>query len=317
MSQRFVFIMDPLDRIDIEGDSTFALMLEVQKRGHAVYFALVMGLELDNDQPWITAQPAEVRRKAGDHFTLGEPERFNLNDAAAVFMRKDPPIGYEYIASTFILEHIDRSRVVCVNNPQALRDCNEKLYALRWPHLIPRTIVARSPSRLRGFIEEVGEAVVKPLYGAGGAGVIKLVKGDKNTRAVIDLMTQEGQIAITAQTYLPAVTEGDRRIILVAGEPAGVINRRPSSDDLRSNMHVGGTAEPAEMTDRDREICAALKDDLIERGIPFAGIDVIGGYLTEINLTSPTGLQEIARFDGTDPTATLIDWVDAEVGKCR
>lgn len=313
MSLRIVFIMDPMDRIAVNGDSTFALMLEAQARGHRIEYATPDSLELDGAQPLITAQSAEVRRVAGDHYTLSPAERIDLNEVDAVFMRKDPPIDWEYIVSTYVLDFIDRSRVSLVNDPQALRDCNEKLFASRFPHLMPRTIVARSTARLRAFIDEVGDVVVKPLFGAGGAGVVRLTKGDKNTGSILDMLTGEGHRAITAQAYLPAVTDGDRRVILIGGAAIGVINRRPADDDLRSNMHVGGKAEPAKLSARDREICEAIGPELVRRGLPFVGIDVIGGNLTEINVTSPTGFQELDRFDGGNSAGLLIDWVENDV----
>jgi glutathione synthase len=307
---RFVFLMDPLERINIHGDSTFVLMLESQSRGHEVYFAEPKDLELRENRAHVEARRAEVRRKVGDHSTAGNPEWLDLDTCDAVFSRKDPPFDVDYLISTFILDHVDRRRVVCVNDSQGIRDFNEKLSALRFPELMSKTIVTANLKRLRAFIEEVGVAVVKPLTLAGGSGVIQLKKGDRNIGSVLDLLTREGRAAIEAQAYIDAVVEGDKRIILLDGKPIGAINRRPRADDLRANMHVGGTAEKAMLTPREEQICARIGPELSRRGLVFVGIDVIGGYLTEINVTSPTGLQEIARFDGTKPEATIIDWVE-------
>lgn len=302
--------MDPLERINIHGDSTFVLMLESQTRGHEVYFAEPKDLELRDNRASVKARRAEVRRKPGDHFSVEAPEWIALNDADAVFSRKDPPFNVDYLISTYVLDHIDRKRVVCVNDSQGIRDFNEKLSALRYPDLMSKTIVTANLKRLRSFIEEVECAVVKPLTLAGGSGVIMLKRGDRNIGSVLDLLTGEGSIAIEAQAYIEAVVEGDKRIILLDGQPIGAINRRPKADDIRANMHVGGTAEKSMLTDRERAICERIGPELSRRGLVFVGIDVIGGFLTEINVTSPTGLQEIARFDGTKPEATIIDWVE-------
>ena len=313
MAHRFVFVMDPLAGIDVAGDSTFAMMLESQARGHQLLFAEPRDLEMDGARPRARVRPVTLRDDPDDPFEVGAPERLDLEDAAAVFMRKDPPIDYDYVVATYVLDAVDRDKVVLINDPQALRDCNEKLYALRWSHLMPPTIVSAHVERIREFVSEVGHAVVKPLNAAGGSGVMLAQAGDKNLRAIVDLLTSGGRRPLMAQAYLEAVTEGDRRVLLVGGKPIGVINRRPGADDLRSNMHVGGTAEPAQLTDRDREICADLEPDLVSRGLAFVGIDVIGGHLTEINVTSPTGFQELNRFDGVNAQATLIDWVEARL----
>ncbi|MBI2373624.1 MAG: glutathione synthase [Deltaproteobacteria bacterium] len=312
MGLSLLFVMDPIERISIDGDSTFVMMLEAERRGHRVLFAEPRHLELRDGTPWSAAWPVSVRRKKGDHFTLAAPASVRLDELDAIFMRKDPPFDLEYVVSTWVLDRVDRRRVVLVNDPRGIRDSNEKLFALAFPGLSPRTLIARDPARLRAFIDEVGDCVVKPLTMAGGAGVIRLVRGDRNTGSVVDLLTQEGRVTIAAQAYIPEVTEGDRRILLVDGEAVGVLNRRPRPHDLRSNMHVGGVAEKATLSERDREICRVLGPELSARGLVFVGIDVIGGWLTEINVTSPTGIQEIDRFDGVTIEAQLIDWVEAK-----
>ena len=310
MSGGYLFVMDPIARINIHGDSTFVMMLEAQARGHRVLYAELSDLELLAGRPWATARTAQVRRVEGDHFTLGAPERVCLDDLDAVFMRKDPPVDVEFLMACHVLDRADRGRVVMVNDPRSLTYSNEKLYAQAFAELGPHTLIARKPERIREFVAEHKDVVVKPLDGAGGAGVVRLVHGDKNTRSIIELLTRDGRAYIAAQVYIPNVVEGDRRVLLIDGVARGVINRRPSKDDLRSNMHVGGKAEPSALTPRDHEIAARVGPSLRERGLWFVGIDVIDGLLTEINVTSPTGLQELARFDGLRLEVELIDLVE-------
>ncbi len=306
---RFVFVMDPIDRINIDGDSTFVLMLEAQMRGHEVLYAQPRDLFQRGGDPWVMARSLVLQRVRGHHFSLGEPEPYLLNELDAVFMRKDPPFDLDYLLATWILDRVDR-RVVMVNDPQGIRDFNEKMSALRWPELMPPSLVAADRAVLRAFIAEHGRVVVKPLVNSGGAGVILLHKGDRNIGSVLDLLTVEGSRYIEAQAYLEAVKQGDKRIILLGGKPAGAINRVPQADDIRANMHAGGRAEPVVMDARDYEICSALESELVQRGLLFVGLDVIGGFLTEINVTSPTGLQEIARFTGVHLEQQLIDLVE-------
>jgi len=225
-------------------------------------------------------------------------------------MRKDPPVDTNFIMSTLVLDRVDAERVVMVNRPQTLRDWNEKLAALFFPDLMPPTLVSADRARLRAFVEEVEHAVVKPLNGAGGFGILRVGRGDMNLGSAIDLLTNEGRTMIEAQAFIASVSEGDRRIILLDGEPIGVVNRRPKQGDLRANLHVGGLAEKAVLSHRDREICAAIGPELRRRGLIFVGIDVIGGYLTEINVTSPTGIQEIDHFDGACLEALILDWIE-------
>lgn len=310
MGLRFAFIMDPIERIDIHGDSTFALMLEAQKRGHQVLYATPRTLFQRGGDPYLGVQPATLKRQLGAHHQLGPVETVCLHDVDAVFMRKDPPFDADYLLATWILDRVDRRRVVMINDPQGIRDFNEKLAALRWPELMAPSLVASDRKVLRAFLEEHGEVVVKPLLNAGGSGVILLEKGHRNVGSVLDLLTMDGQRMIEIQAYIPAVVAGDKRVILLDGQPIGAVNRKPKSDDIRANMHVGGQAEKAVLTDRDREICRALQPELSARGLIFVGIDVIGGWLTEVNVTSPTGLQEIDRFDSVCLEAQIIDWVE-------
>lgn len=312
MGRCFLFLMDPVETIDIDGDSTFVLMLEAQARGHEVLYAHPRLLRQHRDVPWIRAQPIELRREKGNHFTLGEAREVRLADCDAVFMRKDPPFDGNFLTQTYILDRVDRSKTVMVNDPQGIRDFNEKLSALRWPELMPETMVAADRASLKKFIEEHGEAVVKPLDGAGGAGIVHLKAGDKNIGSILDMLTLEGKRHIEAQAYLRDVVKGDKRVILLDGEPIGAINRIPAADDIRANMHVGGRAEKVGLTKRDEEIAASLGPELKKRGLLFVGIDVIDGHLTEVNVTSPTGLQEANRFDGVKLEALIIDAVEAK-----
>ncbi len=317
MSLDFVFVMDPIERIDIDADSTFVLMLEAQKRGHRVLYGQMHQMSQRGAEPYMTVRQATLQRKKGDHVTLGEPMSVRLSDTDAVFMRKDPPFDLDFLLATLLLDRVDHSRVVMVNRPRTLRDMNEKLAALYWPELMPPTIISADRAEIRAFIAEHGRAVVKPLLNAGGAGVLLLEQGDRNIGSVLDLLTIEGRRLIEVQGFIEAVQEGDKRVILLDGEPIGAVNRIPQKGDLRANMHVGGSARPTTLTDRDKEIAAALAPEMKARGLVFVGIDVIGGYLTEVNVTSPTGLQEIDRFDGVCLEAQIIDWVEARHAALR
>jgi len=303
--------MDPVDAIDLEGDSTFVLMLECQARGHRVLYAHPNALEQMGHRVCATVRPIRLQRTPGDHFELGEAETVALDDMDAVFMRKDPPFDEHFLIYTWLLDRVDTRRTVMVNDPQAIRDFNEKLAALRWPELMPKTLIAADRERLRAFIEAEGKVVVKPLLNAGGSGIILLEAGDRNIGSVLDLLTLEGRAMIEAQVYVPGVTDGDKRIILLNGQPIGAVNRVPAANDIRANMHVGGRAERIGLTARDKEICDAVGPELARRGLILTGIDVIAGHLTEVNVTSPTGLQEINRFDGVKLEAEIIDWVEA------
>lgn len=310
MSRQYLFLMDPIERIDIQGDSTFVLMLEAQARGFEVYYTHPRSLRQHGAVPWIRSQRVTLQREQGRHFTLGEVKDQPVSEFDAVFMRKDPPFDVSFLTYTLLLDRVDRSRTVMVNDPQGLRDFNEKLSALRWPQLMPKSMVAADRLALRAFVEEHQDVVVKPLDGAGGAGIVHLKAGDKSIGSILDLLTREGQVHIEAQVYLPAVSHGDKRLLLLDGEPIGAINRVPAKDDIRANMHVGGRAEHSVIDDRDREIARTLGPELRERGLIFVGIDIIGGRLTEINVTSPTGLQEANRFNDTKLESLIISNVE-------
>jgi len=310
------FQMDPIAGIDIEADSTFRLAEEAQARGHALYHYTPDRLAWCEGRLTARARPLTVRRKRGDHFSEGESTALDLAGVDVVWLRQDPPFDMGYITTTHLLELLSE-RTLVVNDPFWVRNFPEKLLVLRFPELTPPTLIARDIAELRAFRDLHGDMILKPLYGNGGAGVFRLQQGDHNLNALHELFTGISREPLIAQKYLPDVAAGDKRIILVDGEPAGAINRVPAAGETRSNMHVGGRAEKAELTARDREICAAIGPMLREKGQVFVGIDVIGGWLTEINLTSPTGLQELERFDGTNVAGRIWDAVEARVAARR
>ena len=306
--------MDPLEGIDIRGDSTFALMLEAQRRGHTlfVYQPDTLAMEVPGAIT-ATGRCVLVRDVAGDHFTAKAPERMSLADFDVVLMRQDPPFDMAYITATHILERLP-GHVLVVNDPRSVRNAPEKLFVLEFPELTPPTLIARDVSALKDFRAQHGDIILKPLYGNGGAGVFKLTSDDGNFAALVEMFEQSFREPFIAQKYLPAVTAGDKRIILIDGEVAGAINRVPQPGETRSNMHVGGKAEATELTAREREICAAIGPALKERGLLFTGIDVIGDYLTEINVTSPTGIREVKALSGTDIAVGFWDAVERRKG---
>jgi glutathione synthase len=310
MALKAAFQMDPIERINIKGDSTFALMLEAQSRGHEVFSYHTNALALDGPTLWATGQDAKVRDEQGNHATLGEMRRVDLGSYDVVHMRQDPPFDMNYITATHMLETIHPKTLV-VNDPAEVRNAPEKLFVLRYREFMPATLITRDPQELAAFRRAQGDIILKPLYGNGGAGVFRLGEGDQNFAALVELFTQTFREPFIAQAYLPEVRKGDKRIILVDGKPCGAINRIPAVDENRSNMHVGGKPEPSTLTKREHEICEALGPDLKKRGMIFVGIDVIGGYLTEINVTSPTGIREVKRFGGPDIAALIWDAIEA------
>ena len=315
MSLKIAVQMDPIQRINIKGDSTFALLLEAQKRGHRLAYYTPDRLALLNGRLFSSVESLAVRDQAGDHFTLDEPRRAELSEFDVVLLRQDPPFDLAYVTTTHLLERIHPKPLV-VNDPVSVRNAPEKLLVTEFPELNPPTLITRDRARIAAFRQEHGDIIIKPLYGNGGAGVFRITGHDENLVALLEMF--EGAFRgepFVLQRYLPEVRQGDKRIILVEGEPVGIINRVPAAGEARSNMHVGGRAEAAEMTARDREICAAIGPRLRELGLTFVGIDVIGDYLTEINVTSPTGLQEIARFDGVHLEQAIWDCIEAKVGR--
>ncbi|BDG74851.1 glutathione synthase [Roseomonas fluvialis] len=311
-SLRVAVQMDPIETINIDADSTFALMLEGQARGHALWHYHVRDLALRGGRVTAWAKPVQVRREVGNHFTFGAEEELDLGTGAdVVLMRQDPPFDMGYITATHILEHIHPKTLV-VNDPAAVRNAPEKLFVTHFPDLMPVTMVTADRRRIADFRREHGDIIIKPLFGNGGAGVFHLRPEDPNMNALVEMFTERSREPLVIQKYVPAVREGDKRIILVDGVAMGAINRVPAAGEARSNMHVGGRPEPTQLTDREREICAAIGPELQKRGMIFVGIDVIGGFLTEINVTSPTGLQEIARFDGVHLERAIWDAIEAK-----
>ncbi len=309
MSLKVAIQMDPIGEVNIDGDSTFRLAEEAQARGHSLFYYTPGHLAWEEGHVTALGAPLQVRRQKGDHFTLGERQRVDLGTFDVVWLRQDPPFDMGYITTTHLLERLMPETLV-VNDPFWVRNYPEKLLVLNFPDLIPPTTIARDLGTLRAFKEAHGDMILKPLYGNGGAGIFRLDPNDRNLASLHELFTSMSREPLIAQKYLPAVTEGDKRVILVDGEPVGAINRVPQAGETRSNMHVGGRAEKVGLTERDREICAAIGPLLREKGQVFVGIDVIGGYLTEINVTSPTGLQELERFDGTNAAGLIWDAIE-------
>jgi glutathione synthase len=301
--------MDPIERIDIRGDSTFALILEAQKRGHTLLYYGPRDLTLRDSRVTARVRPLRVKEQIGDHFTLGESSVYDLSRADVVLMRQDPPFDMAYITATHVLERIHPKTLV-VNDPFHVRNAPEKLFVTQFEGLMPPTLVTTDREEIRAFRAEQRDIILKPLYGNGGAGVFRLKADDENFGALLEIFTQFYREPLVVQRYLPEVRQGDKRIILVDGVAAGAINRVPPEGEARSNMHVGGRPEAVELSPRDREICAAIGPELKARGLIFAGIDVIGDYLTEINVTSPTGIREIRRFGGPDIAALIWDAIE-------
>jgi glutathione synthase len=304
--------MDPIESIDINADSTFAMALEAQKRGHRLWHYLPQHLSFQDGQVTARARSMTVARQVGAHFSFGAWETVNLRQVDVVLMRQDPPFDMAYITATHILDHIHPHTLV-VNNPSEVRNAPEKLFVTHFDGLLPPTLITSDVEQIKAFRAEYQDIIVKPLFGNGGAGVFHIKPGDENLNSLLELFSQHSREPLIVQRYLPEVRKGDKRIILIDGEPAGAINRVPAAGEARSNMHVGGRPEASVLTDREREICALIGPELKRRGLIFVGIDVIGDYLTEINVTSPTGLQEIARFDGTCLEAQLWDAIEDKI----
>jgi glutathione synthase len=310
-------VMDPIDRIHIDKDTTFVLMLEAQRRGHEIYFMEIDDLFLRGGTPHGRYRWLELAR-ATPHYRFGDFATGALADFDSVWMRKDPPFDMKFFFTTHILSLIDRSKCFVMNNPDGLRDANEKLYALRFPEQIPQTLVSGDMQRLKDFMDELGgEMIIKPLDGAGGSGVFYLNTQDRNTNSILEAATDNGRRLVMGQRYLPEIRQGDKRIIVLNGEPLGAVLRVPLETETRGNIHVGGQCVKTEVTERDREICAALSPLLRADGLYFVGLDVIGSFLTEVNVTSPTGIQEINALNGVRLESQVVDFVEAQVEKLR
>ena len=303
--------MDPIERINIRGDSTFALLLEAQKRAHPLSYYTPDRLSLRDGKVSATVRPLVVRDVAGDHVTLGEPRHVDLATFDVVLLRQDPPFDLAYISSTHMLERIHPKTLV-VNDPAQVRNAPEKVFVTEFPDLMPPTLITRDLDAIKAFRAEQGDIVMKPLYGKGGEAVFRLQRDDLNFGSLYELFATLFREPWVVQKFLPAVRAGDKRIILVDGEFAGAVNRVPAADDLRSNMVRGGVPAATELTDREREICARLGPALRERGLIFVGIDVIGDYLTEINVTSPTGIRAVKNLGGPDIAALIWDAIEAK-----
>jgi glutathione synthase len=298
--------MDPIDRINIRGDSTFALLLEAQARSYQLSYYTPDKLSLRDGNVSASIRPVVVHDVAGDHFTLGEARQVALSSFDVILLRQDPPFDLAYITSTHMLERVHPKTLV-VNDPAHVRNAPEKVFVTEFPDLMPPTLVTRDLDAIKAFRAEHGDIVMKPLYGKGGEAVFLLSREDLNFGSLYDMFSATFREPWVIQKFVPAVKDGDKRIILVDGEFAGAINRVPAPDDLRSNMVRGGTAKATDLTDREREICARLGPALGERGLLFVGIDVIGGYLTEINVTSPTGIRAVKNLGGADIAALIWD----------
>jgi glutathione synthase len=315
MPLRVAVQMDPLEGIGIAGDSTFALMLSAQARGHALFHYLAGDLSYEDGRVRALARPVTVQRVEGDHFAARDSVTLDLADEIdVVLLRQDPPFDIGYITATYLLERIAGDTLV-VNDPASVRDCPEKLFVLDFARFMPPTLITRSLDELRRFHATHGEIVLKPLHGNAGAAVFRVPRDGMNLASIAELFSRIWPEPFIAQAFLPAVAEGDKRIILVDGEVAGAINRLPGAGEIRSNLAAGGRAEQTQLTDREREICAALAPELKRRGLLFVGIDVIGGMLTEINVTSPTGIVALDRFDGSDSAGLIWEAIERRLAE--
>ncbi|WP_417819448.1 glutathione synthase [Terasakiella sp.] len=310
MSLRVAIQMDPIETIDINGDSTFVMGLEAQKRGHTLFHYHPKDLTMQDGRVVAYARPMTLKREHGNHFELGEASWIDLqDDVDVILMRQDPPFDMAYITATHLLEHIHPQTLV-VNNPAEVRNAPEKLFVTKFPDLMPPTLITSNKEQIERFRDKHKDIIVKPLFGNGGAGVFHIKPGDENLNSLIEMFSELYREPIMVQAYLPDVRKGDKRIILIDGVAAGAVNRIPAEGEARSNMHVGGQAAKSELTAREREICERIGPELKARGMIFVGIDVIGDYLTEINVTSPTGLQEINRFDGSCLESQIWDAIE-------
>ena len=312
MSLAVAIQMDHVASIDIDADSTFMLAMEAQARGHGLFHYVPDALVFRDGRLFARAQPLEARREKGNHFTLGAEEMLDLSGVDVVLMRQDPPFDMNYITATHLLEHIHTDTLV-VNNPAEVRNAPEKLFVTHFDGLLPDTLITRDRRAIEDFRAEHGSIIVKPLFGNGGADVFHLKPDDENLGSLLEMFEQKYREAFIVQRYLPEVRQGDKRIILVDGLPAGGVARIPVEGDARANFHAGGGAQKTELTAREHEICEQIGPALVERGLTFVGIDVIGDYLTEINVTSPTGIQEINRLDGVHVEKLLWDAIEGRL----
>ncbi|HXN31131.1 MAG TPA: glutathione synthase [Polyangiaceae bacterium] len=307
-AMRFVYVMDPMDRVLPDKDTTFAFQRAAQRRGHAALHCEPRDVYVQDGDVWAYARALSVSDQP-PHFSLGARLEVRLAETDCVLIRKDPPFDAEYLYVTLMLEKL-RHRTQIINDPRGLRDANEKLYTLHFSQHMPRTLVTSDRERIHRFVTDVGTGVVKPLDGAGGSGVMVVSKGDRNARSIVDYITHEGTRHAMVQEYLPAVRAGDKRVLLLEGEVLGAINRVPREDDVRSNIHAGGRVEPCDVSREERAVIADMGPRLVADGLVFVGLDFIGGKLTEVNVTSPTGIQELSRHMGQDMAEHVIAWIE-------
>jgi glutathione synthase len=312
MSLAVAFQMDPLEGIDIAADSSFALGLEAQRRGHGLYHYLPQALTLRDGRLYARARPMTLRREAGNHFAHGDWQVLDLATLDVVMMRQDPPFDMAYITATHLLEKLHPKTLV-VNDPAQVRNAPEKLYVTHFQEFMPPSLISSDKAEIEAFRKDHKDIILKPLFGNGGADVFRITERDENLNALLEMFTRLYREPIMVQAYLPEIRKGDKRIILVDGEPVGAVNRIPPEGDARANLHVGGRAERAPLTERDRQVCRAIGPALKARGQIFVGIDMIGDYLTEINVTSPTGIQEIDRLEGISVEGLIWDAIEARV----
>ncbi|WP_414574672.1 glutathione synthase [Anabaena sp. CCY 9402-a] len=315
---KLAFIIDPIHQLDPCHDTSVALMEAAQILGHEVWVTQVNWLSVVDSKAWAMLQQVEITpvellegrwKAANPWYKLSQRPFLSLETMDAVFMRTDPPVNDSYLYATYILDYIDQNRTLVINNPSGIRDANEKMYALQFTNAIPETIVSADKELIRQFVAAKGAAIIKPLGNKAGEGILFLQSGDRNFNSIVELSTYQGRLPVMVQTYLPEAKEGDKRIILLNGEPIGALNRLSSGSDFRNNMATGGTVAKTDITPREYEICSQVAAKLRQDGLIFVGIDVIGGYLTEVNVTSPTGLREIDRLDGTRLAHQVIKWI--------
>ena len=314
MALRVGIQMDPIGEIDISGDTSFALALEAQRRGHELFYYESDRLAMRDGQVSAAIQPLQVADALGAHFELGAASITDLRDLDVILMRQDPPFDMHYISATHMLERVHPDTLV-VNDPAAVRNAPEKICPVRFAGLLPDTLITRDRAALDAFRAEFGDIILKPVFGNGGAGIFRIGPDDENFGALVDMFVQTDREPIIAQRYLPEVRAGDKRVILVEGEAVGALNRVPAAGDARANVHVGGTPEAAGLTDRDLEIAHEIGPVLRDMGIVFAGIDIIGAHLTEINVTSPTCIREIKAFGGPDIAVMIWDAIEARLAR--
>ncbi len=305
------FVMDPIEGVNVEADTTFALMMAAQERGDEVFYIRPRDLSARGDEAWASYTPVTLRADPDDKVSYGESKHGPLHALDAVWMRKDPPFDEAYLYEVNLLELAQEKGCLVVNEPRGLRAANEKLYALHFPEWIPASLVSASSTAIKAFMHrQGGRCILKPLSGHGGEGIFVLDESDRNLNALIEVSTAHGTVPVMCQEYLPEAREGDKRILMLDGEPLGAILRVPSDEEYRSNIHVGGRVEKTTLSPREKKICAAVGPRLVNDGLYFVGLDVIGERLTEVNVTSPTGIQEMSRLDGVDGPAEVMDWVE-------